>query len=246
MKRLKSTACLALLSFTFFSSALVAQIQMNPLVINGRPVLAGENYASHTVAVGDREFFCTAVVISAHHVLTAAHCEEGLKGGNVFFGLDKAHFESRPITGVTAHPDYCRKSDCGTLGSEDDFDILVIEFSGQLPLGFEPVPIASKVDLQTGTKIHLAGYGMNESGRYEDILKVTEVPFERMNGTTEFRTTETSAGSCQGDSGGPAFIFKDGKLMVAGLTSRGDGPCRRLGIYTMVNYFSDWINDIAR
>ena len=246
MKRLKTAVRLTFLSLMFFSSTLAAQIQMNPLIVNGRPVLAGENYVSHTVAVGDNELFCTGVIISSHHILTAAHCEEGLVGGKVFFGLDAAKFEHRAITAVTAHPDYCRKSDCGTSSSEDDFDILVIEFSGQLPLGFEPVPVASKVDLQAGTKIHLAGYGLNEFGRYEDILKVAEVPFERMNGTTEFRTTENSAGTCQGDSGGPAFILKNDKLMVAGLTSRGDGPCRQVGIYTMVNYFSDWINGITK
>ncbi len=75
-------------------------------------------------------------------------------------------------------------------------------------------------------------------------MRATKVPFAQIVGHSEFKTDETRAGSCSGDSGGPAFIEQNGQLLLAGLTSRGDGPCRRLGIYTMVDYFSLWIHDI--
>ena len=101
--------------------------------------------------------------------------------------------------------------------------------------------IALKSDLISGVKIHLAGYGMNEFGKYDDTLNVTVVPFDHLNGDSEFRTIETDSGSCNGDSGGPAYVFLDQKLLLAGLTSRGDGPCRSFGIYTIVDYFSKWI-----
>ncbi len=245
MKILKLAPGILIVTITLFSMRATAEIQMNPLIVNGRPVAAGESYAAHTVAVGDREIFCSGVIIGPHHILTAAHCQVGLLGGKVYFGVDAAHFENRTITAVTPHPDYCSTTECGSLSSVDDFDILVAEFSGDLPFGFSAVPVAAKADLVAGTKIHLAGYGANEFGRYEDILKVTEVPMERIHGVSEFQTIETASGSCVGDSGGPGFIKKNNQLLVAGITSRGDGPCRSLGIYTLVDYFSEWIHGVT-
>lgn len=244
MKNLKNTTCAALLCITFLSSISSALFQ--PLIVNGRPVQLGENYSNHTVGLGDLELFCTGVIIDAHHIVTAAHCEDGLLGGKVYFGTSGANFEYRTITAVTPHPDYCVKATCGTSTSIDDFDILVIKFDGNLPHGFTPVPVASKKELASGASIHLAGFGANEFGLYEDILKVTEVPMDRFNGESEFRTIETASGSCSGDSGGPAFIMKANQLYLAGLTSRGDGPCRSHGIYTMVDFFSGWVHEISQ
>ena len=241
MKKIILSPLKIILTVCLFSAVSVAA--MSPFIVNGRPVQLGENYSAHTVGLGDHQLFCTGVIISSHHILTAAHCKDGLLNQKVYFGLGPSNFEFRTVTAVTAHPDYCKKSECGTEYSKDDFDILVVEFSGDLPFGFTPVEIASKSHLINGVKIHLAGYGMNEFGKYDDTLNVTEVPFDHLNGVAEFRTIETDSGSCSGDSGGPAYIFLDNKLFLAGLTSRGDGPCRSFGIYTLVDYFSEWILD---
>ncbi len=227
-----------------FSIASVANF--NPLIVNGRPVKLGENYSKYTVGLGSTEIICTGVIIDKNHIVTAGHCFDDVRHGKVYFGTDKTNFVFRTIIDGTLHPDYC-KNNCGTLTSKDDNDISIVKFDGDLPAGFEPVTLAQKSSLVSKISIHLAGFGANEhGGDYEDILKVAQAPFVELNGQSEFRTDETLAGSCNGDSGGPAFISVNNQLQLAGITSRGDGPCRKLGIYTIVSSFSKWIAEVAQ
>lgn len=230
-------------SFTLFSANTFASSAIE--IIHGKPVALGESYSVHTVGVGTTEIMCTGVIIGKNHILTAAHCKEDVEHGRIYFGTDKTNFVFRDVVQVTEHPEYCFDS-CGTLTSVDDNDILIVEFAGGLPEGFAPVAIAAKSSLAPMVSIHLAGFGANEFHRYEDILKVTQVPFVSFFGNGEFKTNEKDSGSCNGDSGGPAFITVEGKLKLAGLTSRGDAACRQLGIYTMVNYYEEWIKTIVK
>lgn len=225
--------------------SIAAAASFNPFIVHGRPVKLGENYSKYTVGLGQSEIMCSGVIIDKNHIVTAAHCNDEVSHGKVYFGTDKTNFVFRTVIGSTLHPEYCKNGNCGTLGSQDDNDILILKFEGDLPEGFEAVPVATKASLISKVSIHLAGFGANEHGNYEDILKVAQAPFAEFNGQSEFRTDETLAGSCNGDSGGPAFVSIDGQLQLAGITSRGDGPCRKLGIYTMVGYFSKWISEVA-
>jgi len=47
--------------------------------------------------------------------------------------------------------------------------------------------------------------------------------------------------ACMGDSGGPAFIKRNGKLILAGITARGSSECDEEGVETDVRYFHGWI-----
>lgn len=212
-------------------------------IVHGRPVHAGENYSKHTVGLGAPEIVCTGVIVGQNHIVTAAHCAEDVHHGKVFFGTESTNFVSRNVIESVTNPEYC-KNDCGSLTSKDDHDILILKFDGDLPAGFAPVEIAAKETLVINTAIHLAGFGIDEHGDFDQKLKVAEAPFISFNGDSEFKTDETRAGSCSGDSGGPAFISENGKLRVVGITSRGDGPCRQLGIYTMLGYYSNWITEV--
>jgi secreted trypsin-like serine protease len=217
----------------------------NSSIVNGRPVIATDLYAKYTVAVGPlEEPQCTGVVISAHHILTAGHCVEAITGGYVFFGLDFAAstVETRKIKTITAHPEYC-DSCTGGIGLGDTNDLSIAEFEGELPAGFEAIEFAPKSLIVRDAVAHLAGYGANEHYEYETIMKVTEVPVVEI-GNSEFNTNETQHGSCNGDSGGPAFIQKDGKLLLAGITSRGDRYCRRVGVYTIPASHETWIKAV--
>lgn len=216
-------------------------------IVNGRPVLATDAFAKYTVAVGPAdEPQCTGVVIGAHHVLTAGHCAEAIQGGVVIFALDysKASTITRKITKITAHPQYCPScTESVSLG--DTNDVTVVQFEGELPAGYEVVEFAPKSAIVSKAQVHLAGFGANENYDYETIMKVTEVPVNEV-GTSEFNTDETKSGSCNGDSGGPAYLEINGKLTLAGITSRGDSYCRQMGVYTIPSVHNEWIQSVIK
>jgi secreted trypsin-like serine protease len=69
--------------------------------------------------------------------------------------------------------------------------------------------------------------------------------FEEIAGrsATEFYAgAEGLPDTCNGDSGGPAFVkSKSGRLLLAGVTSRGLPSCDRGGVYTLVPAYLQWI-----
>lgn len=236
---------LTLLSACSKGSNSTLSVSDDTSIVNGRPVALKDSFRFHTVSVGPKEEpQCTAVVIEENFVLTAAHCVDVIEGTFVHFGLDFAAGTSvrRPIKRVIGHPDYC--SQCTEdVKMGDTADIAIVEFEGNLPPGFQPAKLAEPKEAAPGTIITLAGFGANEKGEYETIMKATEVPLKEL-GSSEFSTDESKAGSCNGDSGGPAFIKVNGEYQLLGLTSRGDARCRQIGIYTIPAKYQDWILDI--
>jgi secreted trypsin-like serine protease len=214
-------------------------------IVNGRPVTEKDSVHLHTVSIGPAEEpQCTGVVIGSHHILTAAHCLESIEGTFVHFGLDFAspHSVRKSIKKVTVHPDYC--PDCtGDIKLGPTADIAIVEIHEAAPPLYRPIDLAPPTMVTNGTKVILAGFGANEKGEYETIMKMTEVPLKEL-GETEFSTDESRSGTCSGDSGGPAFIQVDNKLLLLGITSRGDARCRQTGVYTLPASYGEWVLDI--
>lgn len=213
-------------------------------IINGDFVTVADLYAKHTVALGPAksdESICTGVIIAPHYILSAGHCAAGIKKGNIYFGLVATAKDviTYKIKNVKLHPRYCSSCMMNDGMLTDANDLSIIEFEKELPEGYAPVELSTLDQVKAASEVFLAGYGADENKKY-DILKVTHVDVKQMS-DTEFKTDEKRSGSCDGDSGGPAFIQLEDKLILAGITSRGDDTCRKHGIYTIPAAHSEWI-----
>lgn len=215
-------------------------------IVNGKAVVATDLYARHTVAIApENNTPCTGVIIAPHFILSAAHCADYFSKGHIYFGLISKIGKAivYKVKNVTPHPSYCGSCFFGDTEPADFKDYAIVEFAEDLPPGFKPVQMATLTQIKKGTTIHLAGYGLDEKYEYDGVLKATRAPVTAV-GNYEFMTDETKNGSCRGDSGGPAFVIEDGKIYLAGITSRGDALCRNYGMYGIPAVEMDWINSV--
>lgn len=218
--------------------------QKTSKIINGREVIEKDNFAKHIVGIFKKnQTMCSGVLISENTAITAAHCASELKGGKISFGLELKKLQFRPITKYKVHDNY----DESAMGITDHpvNDLLVVQFSGGLPVGYSPAEISDQDLVQNQTRVTLAGYGRDENNHY-DILKSTDVNVvEAAN--YEFRTDEKKTGSCDGDSGGPVFFKdKDEKYILVGSVSRGDAECHEYGVYENITYYKSWITEAIK
>lgn len=215
-------------------------------IVNGKAVLATDLYARHTVAIAPKDLGpCTGVIIAPHFILSAAHCADYFSKGDIYFGLVAKVGKATvyKVKNVTSHPKYCGSCFFADTEPADFKDYAIVEFEEELPTGFKPVEIAKRKQIKKGTTIHVAGFGLDENRKSDGVMKATRIPVTVV-GEFEFMTDETKSGSCQGDSGGPAFIMEDGKIYLAGITSRGDALCRQHGLYGIPAAEMDWINSV--
>lgn len=191
------------------------------------------------------EIFCTATVIEASTVLTAAHCLDDLGARTLYvvFGLDEAasDIQSRVATSSRVHGTYDAKS----RSKFDRDDIALVRFSGSLPPGYRPMRLLFNEDiLVEGAPVTVAGFGATNGNSHLGMgkLRFTEVTIRNPGyGISEVQTNETRSGTCRGDSGGPAMIEVDGAYVLWGITSRGALACNDDGIYTKVAAYENWI-----
>lgn len=79
----------------------------------------------------------------------------------------------------------------------------------------------------------------------DGLLRMTTAPISFVH-ETEVRLNEKKSGTCNGDSGGPAYIQKDGKLLLFGVTSRGSELCNEVGVYTNAIFYKKWIDETIK
>lgn len=229
--------------------------------IVGGQIVEKEIFAKHVVAINNEDmgFWCTGTLISRDTILTAAHCISGSERSYIIhFSKAPRNFESitRSVAAMKANTGYNQDA------YEDRKDIGVIRFSGDLPDGFEPMPLPTKNDLRRmGRDFYAAGYGTvtarTDIPRESGVLRYTpqKIRDERLSSQdSQFIVDQTSGhGVCYGDSGGPGFVKIDGRRILIGVASAvystngenkgqpGYDVCRYSAIYTSVFYYMDWI-----
>ncbi|CAB3379987.1 Hypothetical predicted protein [Cloeon dipterum] len=197
--------------------------------------------------------FCGGTIVDREHIVTAAHCSQGLVLGRtsitvVAGSIHKDNGIRVGVRSIKIHPDYVRSS--------QGYDIAVWEVDPSFiwSVNINPVRIANS-RVKDGWLMTLSGWGKTDQSvdRLPDYLQKVEVGivnidlcnalYMEKHHMSIFENQICAGGrgkdACFGDSGGP--LVKDGVLH--GIVSWGDSDCVSVpGIYTEVASFATWIN----
>lgn len=221
-------------------------------IIGGTDVPASDSIATSTVLLVGKlregQYICTGSLIAPDIIVTAAHCVTAPAADmRVVFALavgpNNKPDPSRvfPVAGYTPNPNYKGEHFQGS----DMGDIAVIRIKRPLPNGYAPAALLPPTaNLSAGQNAVLAGFGITSAATQAGAgtLRRTSALIQGPAGKTEVVVDESHQhGSCSGDSGGPAFVQVDGKLVLWGVTSRGDVDCSRQGVYTRIGAYTDWL-----
>ncbi|XP_029686773.1 vitamin K-dependent protein C [Takifugu rubripes] len=235
-----------------------------PWMVGGEVGKKGESPWQVLVLNAVGKFHCGGVLIDESWVLTAAHCLEDSLTFRVRLGdYERLRAEGTEVTlKVTKtfkHPKYNRRS--------VDNDISLLRLETPAPLSDYIVPVclpgrhlAQRVLNKNGTMTVVSGWGKEnlESSRFSSALNVIKVPLvdtDTCRGQMYYNITSNMlcAGivgqkmdACEGDSGGPMVTLYRDTWFLVGLVSWGEGcgNVEKLGIYTKVSNYIDWINKV--
>ncbi|XP_050313186.1 trypsin-1-like [Anthonomus grandis grandis] len=217
-------------------------------------------YHPNDLEQGTGQQFCGGALITDTHVLTAAHCLQGLSPQDLHVRLGEYDFSK---TNETRSQDY----QVAEINMHEDFDLASYENDIAIirlvqPTTFNtyiwPVCLPPVTDKTYEEEIvTVAGWGQKSyAGLTSEILLQVAIPVWNQTMCVDSflqKITEKNlcaAGyeggkdSCQGDSGGPLmYQLKNGRWITIGIVSWGIecGSQGKPGIYTRVDKYIPWI-----
>jgi hypothetical protein len=241
------------------------QPEEHPFVSTSCPIIGGEpdTNQEHMAVVylqmiQDSEAIgCTGTLIGPRIVLTAAHCVYGgtPEGVTVFFGNSTGSAKRRHVSAVKWHTDY------NSLYLRND--IAMVRLDEDPPPGIAPIPFLPHsmgiTSADIDRPLEFVGFGVTETGAsgtkltvHNDLDWVCTSPGGCNLGGGAYAAQyticqdQTPGGPCSGDSGGPAFVIRNAREYVCGVTSYGDDQgCRYYGCSTKVDEFEDFIRSFG-
>ncbi|XP_056600592.1 vitamin K-dependent protein C [Triplophysa dalaica] len=239
---------------------------LQPWVMGGTVGKKGESPWQALILNHLGRFHCGGVLIDENWVLTAAHCLETSTRFSVRLGdYDRYKHEQTEQTLLVKqhimHPQYNPVT--------VDNDIALLQLSGPAKLSQYILPaclpsrnLAERMLHRNGTLTIVTGWGKdNETAqRFSSTLNFMEIPLVdhkecskyMMNNLTQNMLCAGVLGqikdACEGDSGGPMMTLFHDTWFLIGLVSWGEGCGHRnkLGIYTKVSSYLDWIDSVRQ
>ncbi|XP_073840716.1 venom protease-like [Musca autumnalis] len=254
-----------------------ANILVPTKIVGGQPSMVGAWPWMALIGYDDpysaSPFKCGGSLITARHVITAAHCVINtlkfvrLGEHDLTTDSEAQHVDINVVRSVK-HPKYLKRT------GHSDIAILYLEHNVAFTKSILPICLPTSPELRqknyTRYNPFVAGWGKNqENGKARDVLYELQIlvhsnelcrqEYQKRNldfSDNQFDEAVVCAGvltggkdTCQGDSGGPLMIPETSnnvaRFYLLGVIAYGFG-CGRPeipGVYTSTQYFMDWITE---
>jgi secreted trypsin-like serine protease len=216
-------------------------------IVGGKPTTGYRNVGA--LRLGG-EAHCSGTLIGQRTVLTAAHCVAGYEdrlrqmdfvlGSNINypdggspFAIERWDYPKGVPAGFVYDPQHY----------DDDVAVVYLKTPVNVPVAklYQGAPDWMSVR-DTPIDLQFVGFGFNKiDGGTVGLGLKREAAWrigEFSNRTVSFSVPGKN--TCHGDSGGPAFIESDGRLLLAGVTSKGDEACSR-GVEMRIDAYQPWL-----
>lgn len=209
-------------------------------ILGGEDVDSQDPVARHAAMLVDLETnqICSATLIRPQVLLTAAHCVSSKADMlSVYFDVDPVNANSTvllDVDRVITHPEYSQDS------LETSVDLALIVLKESAPESSVPAELPSVEDLGELQKLEVVGYGVSStSGEGFGRLRKVQVPVAELQEGFIKVDQSQGQGICDGDSGGAAFLLRENKRILVGVTKM--ASCLESSQFTRVDTNLSWI-----
>ncbi|HEX8167787.1 MAG TPA: trypsin-like serine protease [Beijerinckiaceae bacterium] len=186
---------------------------------------------------------CSAVIVAADAVLTAAHCATGAPQHRVHWKGEDGTPELVEPAAIAVHPGYDPKA---VETRRRSVDLALIKLPQNLPDRFAAATL-SGANPSAGARVVFGGYGVakagdaRSTGTFRTVALLVAEPYGKST-ILVWADGVGKAGACTGDSGGPVT---QGEAVIAVTTWVGDrkgGACGAISQGVLVGPQREWID----